>query len=404
MDIILYLTEILQTRKTVGIVGLGTLYKKKTPGKYDEGKHAFVPPSYSLTFTTEILEEEELANYIVFKRHISIDSAYYYIGEFAESVQQQLADQQEANLEPIGQLKLINNEVVLLTQETGFGYEFYGLPTVTDLNATTTAEPVEDLPPVDEEKLAEIEEENKFEEENPGHELEAPGSAEVEDDPFVDEVVAPTQNEKTWEIKSSSPLVVETIEREQPIFVFERPTSTASERKDKPKQGLPFFMKFLIIFLIIVVAGAIAYFINPDFFDRYIQNNFEGKTTQNIPVAPVDTLSTKVDSSKKDSVPQNKQLVTLVNEPTAIDSTKIYYEVIGTSYKTKKAADAYIKRIARTGIKATIADMPGKRFNVSLGTFTEASKAYKLKDSLKKAMFKNEDLYIQPIKPETHKK
>ena len=64
MDILLYLSELLETRKTVGIVGLGTLYKKKSPGKYDAEKHAFIPPSYSLAFSSEIKEQEELANFI----------------------------------------------------------------------------------------------------------------------------------------------------------------------------------------------------------------------------------------------------------------------------------------------------------------------------------------------------
>jgi len=77
MDILLYLTELLQTRKNVGVAGLGTFYKKKSPGKYDAEKHAFLPPSFTLAFTTEVKESEELSSYISGKRNISTESANY---------------------------------------------------------------------------------------------------------------------------------------------------------------------------------------------------------------------------------------------------------------------------------------------------------------------------------------
>jgi len=400
MDIILYLTELLQTRKTVGIVGLGTLYKEKLPGKYDAVQHAFIPPSFVLAFTTTVREEEELASYISAKRNISKESADYYIGEFVEKIQAQLADHQEADLEPIGKLKLVNNEITFIsTAQQSFGYESYGLPTLTEIDQQTPLKADETGPIVEEEKLEEIEAENRLEEENPGQETAevAETTLDVAEEPVYEEIAE--INHHIWELKPSDTPAVENIEEEKqiPVVNAEEPTATYFE-EESPKKGLPFFMKFLIVLLAIIALGAIIYFINPSFFDKYIQKNSEGQPAKVIPTKAVDSSANTTDSISNDSLAKNNAMVTLAKEPSAVDSSKLYYEVIGTSYKTKEAADAYIARVGKVGIKATVADMPGKRFNISLGTFTDTKDAYKLRDSLRISL-KDKGIYIQPIKP-----
>ncbi|WP_448635674.1 HU domain-containing protein [Pedobacter panaciterrae] len=64
MDILSYLTELIKTRKEVGISGLGTFYKKKSPGRYDVETHSFLPPSYTLAFAEENRESQSLIAYI----------------------------------------------------------------------------------------------------------------------------------------------------------------------------------------------------------------------------------------------------------------------------------------------------------------------------------------------------
>ena len=138
MDIILYLTELLQTNKTVGIVGLGTLYKKKIPGKYDVNKHVFIPPNYQLAFTTEIVENKLLADFIAQKRNISTESAFFYIEEFAAQTQTKLSDKQEVSLHPLGKLTLTHNELNFLPDaESNFNTTYFGLPELTDTVSTT---------------------------------------------------------------------------------------------------------------------------------------------------------------------------------------------------------------------------------------------------------------------------
>ncbi|MEE1943476.1 hypothetical protein VRU48_00055 [Pedobacter sp. KR3-3] len=440
MDILLYLTELLQTRKTVGIVGLGTLYKKKTPGKYDAAQHAFIPPSYALAFTTELKEQEELAGFISQRRNISIESSNYFIGEFAEQIQAKLHDHQEADLEPIGKLKLVNGEIVFEPEaESSFGFEFYGLPTLSDLKQQDThaEEPVQD------EDLAEIEEENRLEEENPGdgttdHPVAPIETEEVTVDDNEVEAEVPVQ-ENTVEAESDEQSIHEEIaevtptasiqEAEQttetvrePVTVYEAPKIETVETADQPaeeqapvaqhtevyteeeepKKSMPFFIKILIILLVIVALGAIAYFINPAFFNKYLKKNFEGTHDQNVPSAPLDTLKNQANTTKADSLAKNNALVTLSKDSTAIDSNVMVYEVLVASVKTDKVADKIIANLATRKITGKKVRLSKTRINISAGTFTKPELAKKYEDSLQKVL-KDPGIYTQSIKLKNEK-
>ncbi|MFA6276318.1 MAG: hypothetical protein WC622_06190 [Pedobacter sp.] len=404
MDILLYLTELLQTRKTVGIAGLGTLYKKKSPGKYDVDKHAFVPPRYTIAFTTELKEQVELANFISNKRNITTDSANYYIGEFAEKIHAELADKYEADLEPIGKLKLVNDELTFIPeQESNFGFEFYGLPTLTEINSETEEKentvPVEEI---EENTIEEIEEENKLEEENPGQET----TDNLDEQPVYDEIAEFESPVEIYEQNNIPPIIETTEEEEKEEDLDEVATEEFIEEETETKKGLPFFIKFLIVLLIIISAGAIAYFINPPFFDKYIRNNFEGKQDKNVPTVPNDSLRNKVDSSQIDSLAKNNNLVNLTTDSatTTIDSSKVMiYEVLVSAVATEKKANRIIANLATQGVNAKKIKLSKTMINISAGSFLTNQESLKYRDSLRTKL-KNRAIYIQPIKPKTHKK
>lgn len=411
MDILLYLSELLETRKTVGIVGLGTLYKKKSAGKYDAEKHAFIPPSYSLAFTTEVREQEELASYISQKRNITIDSANYYIGEFAERIQNELADQQEANFAPIGQLKLVNDEITLISdQKSNIGFEFYGLPEIAEAqkDPTATIHPTDD---VEENMLQEIEEENRLEEENPGQEIEENVLANDEQE-IYEEIAEVQQQEKTYHHLNDSPPIIETVEKEEKIEPVEEVIVTQQEvdydvEEEETKAGMPFFMKFLIAFLIIVALGAIVYFINPQFFNNYFNKNFDGKPEQVVPTTPNDSLTNQLDTNTTDTLALNNDLVKLNKDTVttnAIDSSKvIIYEVLVSAVATEKKANKIIANLNKEGVAAKKIKLSRTMINISAGSFLTEWQARNYRDSLR-IKLKNQGIYIQPIKPKTHKK
>lgn len=131
MDILQYLIELLKTRKQIGIEGLGTLYKKKTPGRYDAETHSFLPPSYTLEFTADVLEHTNLVQYIQNKRGISEDSAKYFISQFVSEINNGL-QQGEYTLENLGVLNKVNDQLSFKpNQNINTGFDFFALPAVT---------------------------------------------------------------------------------------------------------------------------------------------------------------------------------------------------------------------------------------------------------------------------------
>ncbi|PWS26075.1 hypothetical protein DHW03_18695 [Pedobacter yonginense] len=132
MDILSYLLELLQQSKEVSITGLGTFYKKKFPGRYDKEKQSFLPPGYTLQFTSEVRDAENLVNFIAAKRNISTDSTNHYISRFADDVNKRLEIEHEAELENIGRLFYTEHEGLSFepAQSVSYGSEFYGLPSI----------------------------------------------------------------------------------------------------------------------------------------------------------------------------------------------------------------------------------------------------------------------------------
>ncbi|KQR71457.1 SPOR domain-containing protein [Pedobacter sp. Leaf176] len=134
MDILLYLSELLKQRNSIGLIGLGTFFKKKFAGRYDKEKQSFLPPGYSLQFTTEVKDEELLPNYIAESRNISKDGAAYYISRFVEETHKKLEIEHEAELENIGRLFYTEHEGLSFepSKNINYGSEFFGLPAIAE--------------------------------------------------------------------------------------------------------------------------------------------------------------------------------------------------------------------------------------------------------------------------------
>lgn len=380
MDIISYLLILIETRKAVGITGLGTLYKKKIPGRYDAKSHSFLPPSYELTFTAVLKEQEELVNYICEQRNLTSESATYYINEFVENIQAQLADQQKADLSPIGELSIVNDELVLTPSPSiNIGADFYGLPVVAaqaETNLATTATALagseSDLTPVAPETPAE----------------ESHVSKQVEN-----ENVSPESNE------------TERIVVENPIPTSNEPQSTIpdwavnyedddDDDERRPRRGLRIFLKTLLVLFLIAAAGAITYFIAPNLLT---QTKYNYEVTENVVDPYLDIDTTKMDTAATHIV--DTIAVAAATKAPIITDTVTVYEVIESAMKSHKKVDEIITNMARRGIKAKkIEPIAGRLIKISVGTFTDYNLAKKHQDSLR-AKLKNPDIYIQTIKP-----
>ncbi|WP_113635508.1 HU-CCDC81 and SPOR domain-containing protein [Nubsella zeaxanthinifaciens] len=209
MDIVQYLIELLKTRKQIGIEGLGTLYKKKIPGRYDAETHSFLPPSYVLEFTTDQLENNNLVQFIHSKRGISEEASKYFISQFVAEVNNGLASGEYA-LENLGTLTKQDDGTIIFNQNQNIdtGFEFYALPSV-----------VAEIPQTTNPDAPISQETEKFSSSEPvaaptqtNAELKEPEIEQVQVPEFEQEMkMVPTEEEVTPELQESE----STVENEQ---------------------------------------------------------------------------------------------------------------------------------------------------------------------------------------------
>ncbi|AMQ00175.1 hypothetical protein AY601_3304 [Pedobacter cryoconitis] len=221
MDILSYLSELIQTRKAVGVSGLGTVYKKKLPGRYDAGMHSFVPPSYTIDFTPEVKEEIILAEFISKKRNVSIDTANYFIDEFSTGILQQLNNQQHADFGELGKLYKADDEFRFEPAEKlNYGFDFYGLPVVKADQEPSAEEIMPETPSVEENQS------NTEEEVVPA----VVPVEEEEDQASVEEISAASEEEALPFETPAVPDQIETPEQE---------VTLAEEKDEAPAEEIP---------------------------------------------------------------------------------------------------------------------------------------------------------------------
>ncbi|MCY1520415.1 CCDC81-like prokaryotic HU domain 2 [compost metagenome] len=451
MDIISYLLELIESRKVVGITALGTLYKKKTPGRYDQEAHAFLPPKYEIAFTNEVKEDQELASYISEKRNISIDSAHFYINEFVEQIQNQLAVHQQATLPALGILKLSDNQLVFIPDSDSLtDSASYGLPEVSanvphieklsllagDPIKASVAEEVNDdeiTKTFTEDKIAEsIAEQPTADHTLPEEPINKADELHTEEEtnevPVTEtftssEVVSSNENEGLSFSESENDSSAQSVE-EKPI---EKPAiqsdpepvwkPTVNQRyeygyddDDDENKGRfkRFILKALLGLFIIAVTIGILYLFFPGIFDGVLQRFSPAQQTPEMidvggsgPSVKRDSLHNQPDSLLNDTTSQTASIKALPDSSgvRVRTSAVVAYEIIGGAMKTHKKADLVVQDFIRRGIAAKkIEGLPGRRIKISLGSYSDYEPAKKKLDSLKKEL-KNPELYIQIIKP-----
>ncbi|WP_316834583.1 hypothetical protein [Pedobacter nutrimenti] len=412
MDILLYLAELLQTHKEVGLPELGTFFKKKSPGRYDAELHSFLPPSYVLLFKQEVAEETLLSEYISKEHRISLDAAHHYRDQFISKLKQELEQNGEADLSSLGKLhKSADGIQFEADPKANLGFDFYGLPQVKEVENLTTSEPLTALEEVIVENTAE--EERQVETTPPTPVV--PVSEEPEEEQVHEEIaeapVAPAQIVSTPAPEVQQPPV------QTPPF-YKEPDVLPEE----PKRGTPVYLKVILGVLIALIALMVAFLLQPQWFDILTGNKMapEQKTVpqSHIKTDVKDSLSTKADSlTSSDSIKKDTLKTTTKTAPvkeapaktaTAAPETPpaahpegTTYEVIGSSVYGEKAAQDFIAYMKRQwGIDAKIVDQrPGKKIKISIASFKEETTARAERKRLEEKI-KISGLYIYT---DTHK-
>ncbi|WP_443938278.1 SPOR domain-containing protein [Pedobacter sp. MW01-1-1] len=410
MDILSYLLELLQQQKEVGITGLGTFYKKKSPGRYDKEKQSFLPPTYTLQFNTEVKEQDALATFISAKRNISTESANYYITQFAEELHKQLAETQEADLPNIGRLFFTEHEGLTFEaiKNVHYGSEFFGLPNIAETQEAAPSE--HDEQPIFEEIAeAPLAENVSTDESTP---VEAPIIENIELDEVKDDLrhtldISTTAAEKsaTYHQLSEDTAQPEEEITEAPEFIQKQHAEHPNRFGHDPippveeEQKNSLWPKMIIALIIVVAIIALAYFIKPELF--ITKQNVEPAVTETIDSTQltIDSAKIKQDSiAKADSILKENLVTNSKKEDSlkkviapiqATDTVKPSkgigrFHIIGASFKTMKKAELFVEQMKAYGLDAKVVPIEGTRKKVSIASYKTEKEALEARPELSK--------------------
>lgn len=401
MDILSYLSELIQTKKSIGISGLGTVYKKKSPGRYDAETHSFIPPSYTLDFTAGIKEDVLLAEYISKKRNVSTDTSNHFINEFSSALLKELNDNNEANLGSLGKLFKTGDELRFEPAiKMNYGFDFFGLPSVKAEQENRAEEIIPSTPNVEEPEPVEIVAPVVAEPIKPAaapQELPISAPAEITEAPAeVTEVPAEKDEQKLraeiealnyyrsnspvtktpvgetegviWHIKDTVPTASLPIE---PAATTESAGFYQSEDEQEVKR-MPAYLKVFIAILVLALIVVAAYFLKPAWFSQ-----FTGKVPAPAQktITPVTTPAVNDSLAVPEPVKNDSVVKTAPIAATAAD-TVVLYEIIGASMHDQKEADGFIAQMKKSGIDAkVVTNMAGKRLKMSIATLKDEKSA-----------------------------
>lgn len=168
------------------------------------------------------------------------------------------------------------------------------------------------------------------------------------------------------------------------------PVSPPAEfaEEEKPARSNSLGQAILVILILIIGTGGLAYVFYPELFDlktdRPLQVNeqpakvtappVQQDTLQNHPQTSALPATTGV-TKRTDSVPRPKPAVT-TTAPVAPTEKLPKFEVIGASFGLRSEAEDYIKVMKNRGIRASIYEDTRKpRFKISLGSYTTYEEA-----------------------------
>lgn len=423
MEIVKYVAELIQFHKEVGIDGFGTIYKKKSPGRYDSVSRSFLPPGSTTAFKKEISDSSLLINELVAKENVSREVAADAISRFAILLSQQLADQGYADFGPIGVLRQVNGQTVL-EQHADFkpGREFFGLPKIEE---PVAQEPVAQEPVTQEPEVKQPEEAVTVIPVTPVIPVTIPVSTVVEEEaPAKEQAQEPVAEPMT---KQEAIVTENLLEEENPgketneeiLNEIRRPIIenriNYTIKEEPPAESGSLLTKVAVILLAILLLSVAAYYLYPR-----ISSSFTEEPT--VPTATVEKLRADslariardqsiVDSTaqadslaaarlKMEKAPSVDSLKTVQPVAKAAADTVVTYEVIGASVLNEKEASWFIETMKRSGIKAKVVhNAPGKRLKMSIATLKDEQSAKEARDRLGEKL-KIKGLYIYKNKPQ----
>ncbi|MBL4675493.1 MAG: SPOR domain-containing protein [Mucilaginibacter sp.] len=388
MDVGNYISELLAQKGEVSVPGLGYFAHTRVNGYYNEREGKIYPPTYSVQFDPQLIDDDTLAQYIAEKKRISPASAKYFTEKYINNLKQQ-AQTEEAALADLGWFYVEQGRIFFSpnndqsTDPNYFGYEpvnlnrLDGAPKV----ERTFAPIAQPTPEPEKEPYTEPETFAVAPDEYPDRSTGLRFETDEEHEAYLEEEARKRKRRGNWiltiSILAIFALAVFLVYRYNPnVFNFNSPGGANLKAKDSVINAK-------------VIAAEPA---------GQSKDTTAAKDTVQ-PVAQPDTqtaVPAKADSTTiKTTEPTAKNAVTVKD---SIAGTR--YEVLGGSFATTKKAEQAVANYKRKGIAAVIVNLPGSRMHrISLGTFKTHAEASAAQDKLlKDKKVKEGDTYVQIVK------
>jgi cell division protein FtsN len=368
MDVGYFISELLAQHGNVSVPGLGYFARTRVNGHYSEREGKLYPPSYSVQFNPQAVEDETLAQYIVDKKNISLASSKYFTEKFITNIKLQAQSAETA----LGDLGWFYTEGAQLFFRPNTGLsndpDFFGYQPV-NLHKLSSA-------PVVPEPAASV---------NPA----------VKEEYTVPTAV-PQQQEETDGYR------FETDEEHEAYLIN-------LTRKRKRNSTIVF------VVLAILLTALVVYLVNrynPSIFNLEAKKPKATKTEAVINARveqPLDSTITAKDTAKTSVKPDSIATTTIKAVKDTVAKTPApvnniiagpRYEIMGGSFKDLKEANTAIENYKKLDVVARIVeDAPGKRVKLTLGTFKTRAESEAARKELLKFKKVSKDIYSLEIKP-----
>ncbi|MFA6248753.1 MAG: SPOR domain-containing protein [Mucilaginibacter sp.] len=363
MDVGYFISELLAQHGDVSVPGLGYFARTRINGHYNEKEGKLYPPTYSVQFDPQNIEDETLAQYIVDKKNISLASSKYFTEKFITNIKLQ-AQSAETALGDLGWFYTEGSQLYfrpntgLSTDPDFFGYQPVNLHKLGSAPVVTE-----------------------------------PAATPVEDE-YTVPVAVPQQQEETDGYR------FETDEEHEAYLV--------DLARKRSRNSTITFVVLALLFTSLVVYLVNRY--NPSAFNLEAPKHKVTKTEAVINAKveqPEDSTATAKDTAKTsvkpDTISTTKTTVikdTLAKTPATANNNIAgpRYEILGGSFATIEEANRAIKNYKTLGIEARILEnVPGRKRKVTLGTYATRAEAVAAQEKiLSTKKVKEADTYIQP--------
>jgi hypothetical protein len=352
MDVGYFINELLAQHGEVNVPGLGYFAHTRVNGYYNEAEDKFYPPSYSVHFNQQTVDDEDaLAQYIAERKNISLASSKYFTEKYLTNIKLQ-AGISEAKFADMGWFYTEKSQL-MFRPNTGISSdpEFFGYPAVSlhKLGKQPATPPV--------------------------HVTEIPEAAEKE------QLIEVHGQQFATEEEHEAYIIAYTAKRRRKVI-------------------------WTFVLLAIAFAGVILILLYKfDPADLGINQLAEKETPKAAPLPKANVVPVKKDTIIQvgaDTLYSPEKLPgdTITKNGTNLTDSIPFprYEIMGGAFKDNAAAQIAIADYKKRGVKASIAEfVPGPRVHVTLGTFKTKAEAEKAMAELKKNKKIKEEIYPQKI-------